>query len=213
MGTQMPLQGRIFPRDEELGKKNDDHRPMRGSGDSYLWPMWKSALRPPRRRSIFVLLFLIGGYIFFMNISPLLDQERGNKFGSPMNGLTSAPNTDAPTTAPPHISAESKAEKYYFDGQVRFFKLAASLHASARFGGYREVNKNVLFAVSNLKSASELLPMACEMARYDRNYVHFAFLGRDDLPVEAIKSVNGIGPGCNVNWHGKNHFKHQWENR
>ena len=203
----MPLTGRIFPGDEELGKKNDDHKPGLGSGDSYLWPMWKSALRLPRRRSILILLSIIGVYIFFKNIPPLTYEERANRFGNALNGLTSSPSTDAPTTAPSHPSERSEAEKHFFDGQITFFKLAASLHASTRFGGYRDVNKNVLFAVSSLKSASELLPMACEMARCNRNYIHFAFLGREDLPVEAIKSINGIGPDCNVNWHGRNYSK------
>ena len=48
-----------------------------------------------------------------------------------------------------------------------------------------------------------LLPIACEMAIRERNYVHFALMGRDDISMEIVKSVNGIGLECNIMFHGK----------
>lgn len=67
------------------------------------------------------------------------------------------------------------------------------------------MNKNVLFAASDLRSASELIPIACEMANWDRNDVHFAVMGRDNLELDEIRSVNGVDDDCKVNWHGMAH--------
>ena len=103
---------------------------------------------------------------------------------------------------PPHPPKDSEAEKHYFDGGIRFYNLAVSLHSISRLRGHLEVNKNVLFAVSNLRSASELIPIACEMAAWERNDVHFAIMGRDDMALDEIKLLNGIDEGCDVNWHG-----------
>lgn len=65
------------------------------------------------------------------------------------------------------------------------------------------MNKNVLFAASDLRSASELISIACEMANWDRNDVHFAVMGRDNLDLDGIQSVNGVDENCKVNWHGR----------
>jgi hypothetical protein len=40
------------------------------------------------------------------------------------------------------------------------------------------------------------------MAMQDRNYVHFALAGRDDIDMEVLKSVNGIGKDCKIMFHG-----------
>jgi hypothetical protein len=54
-----------------------------------------------------------------------------------------------------------------------------------------------------LKSASILLPIACEMAVRDKNYVHFAFMGRDDISMDVLKSVNlGHPKDCRIMFHG-----------
>jgi hypothetical protein len=36
-----------------------------------------------------------------------------------------------------------------------------------------------------------MIPMACEMARWRRNSVHFVVMGRDNISVDGIKEVNG----------------------
>ena len=62
-----------------------------------------------------------------------------------------------------------------------------------------------LFAAASLKSASILLPIACEMANRERNYVHFAFMGRDDISMDILKSVNlGDAKECSIIIHGRN---------
>ena len=37
---------------------------------------------------------------------------------------------------------------------------------------------------------------------YDRNDVHFALIGRDDIDMEILKSVNSIGKECKIMYHG-----------
>ena len=147
------------------------------------------------------IVILLALYLFFRSIakdiSPIVD--RISTGGSAhFSGIPVAP-----AGKPPRTEEEAEAQKHYYNGPVRFYYLATSLHAIARTMGYREVNKNVLFAAANLRSASRLIPMACEMARWNRNVVHFAFLGRDDMAINDIQMVNGVGNECNIFWHGE----------
>ncbi|KAK3076488.1 hypothetical protein LTS18_012872, partial [Coniosporium uncinatum] len=112
-----------------------------------------------------------------------------------------APPQDHDEEAPPG-SRRVDGSDYYYNGFIKFYKLASTMHSISRTMGYRRENRNVLFAVSSLKSASNLIPLACEMGKADRNYVHLAFLGRDDLPVDDILGLNGVDKQtCNVFWH------------
>ncbi|KAK4193760.1 hypothetical protein QBC35DRAFT_371239 [Podospora australis] len=88
-----------------------------------------------------------------------------------------------------------------FDGPILFRKLAATLQAISDTQGYQAVNKNVLFAAASLKSASVLLPMACEMGAELRSYVHFALLGGSEIGMEELRAVNGIDESCQVIFH------------
>ena len=64
------------------------------------------------------------------------------------------------------------------------------------------MGRNVIFVASSLKSASYILPLACSMSRQNRNDVHFAIVGRDDIPLEDLKKVNGVSDAdCPVQWH------------
>lgn len=56
---------------------------------------------------------------------------------------------------------------------------------------------------ASLKSAATLLPIACDMAIQGRNFVHFAFAGRDVIAMDILRSVNGISTECNIIFHGK----------
>ena len=56
--------------------------------------------------------------------------------------------------------------------------------------------------MSNLKSVSTLLPMVCEMSQWNRNHVHAAFLGREDIPLDDLLEINGIDKvKCPATWH------------
>lgn len=109
----------------------------------------------------------------------------------------------SPSGQPRHGEEQLPSERQYYNGQVKFYNLAASLHGIAKTMGFRENNKNVLFAAASLQSASRLIPMACEMSRWNRNAVHFAIMGREELPMDDIRTVNGVGTDCNVFWHGE----------
>ncbi|KAL9585855.1 MAG: hypothetical protein Q9203_004083 [Teloschistes exilis] len=202
----MSLFGRIFADDEELGKKDDD----RGRGKAkMLSPPWSARKYPPWRRKrtvLYALMACIALYLFFKNIPPpdhppivrphYARPSRDDHYTPPKTI-----NDSPPHKPPPRPGKISEAEKHYYDGPIRFYKLAVSLHAISRLRGHIEANRNVLFAASNLRSASELIPIACEMAGWDRNDVHFAFMGRDDLDMDELKLLNGVDNECNVNWH------------
>lgn len=208
----MSLLGRIFADDEELGKKDDDRKP----GTRSFMPQW-SARKPTsptpwqrrKRTVLYGLIACITLYLFFKNMPapdhpPLTHRPqygRGPRDAPPPTHRSNAIPVHA-SQKPPRPEKPSEAEKHYYDGPIKFYNLAVSLRAASSLWGYMEDNRNVLFAASNLKSASEIIPIACEMANWERNDVHFAFMGRDDMDVDEIKVLNGVDDQCNVNWHG-----------
>ncbi|KAL8696306.1 MAG: hypothetical protein Q9224_002864, partial [Gallowayella concinna] len=200
----MALFGRMFADEEELGKKNDDRKP--GKNNLQL-PAWSARKPAPwrRRRILYGVVAFIALYLFFKNI-PTPDHPpttfRPTYGSSPRNALPKSKSIpEPPVQKPPRPDKPSDAEKHYYDGPIRFYKLAISLHAIARLWGQLDDNRNVLFAASNLHSASELIPIACEMGHWDRNDVHFALMGRDDLDMDEIKLLNGADEECKINWH------------
>ena len=196
---------RIFSGDEELGKKDDDHRPKASNtSSSSSWSVRKPSPAFRKRRIIYAICALLFLYVFVKNIPDDLGPS-SRDFNPRLNRGGKLPEitADPPARKPKRPATPSEAEEHYHDGPIKFYKLASSLHSVARLGGQKEFNKNVLFAASNLKSASEIIPLACEMARWDRNDVHFAIMGRDDLDIQEIKSLNGAVDDCDVHWHGK----------
>nr|POE72090.1 hypothetical protein CFP56_11966 [Quercus suber] len=109
---------------------------------------------------------------------------------------------EEPSGPPPKPKGARVNEKQYYNGAIKFYRLATTLQKITRTSGMRVSNRNVLFAASALKSAANLMPLACEMARRDRNFVHMAFLGRDGLSVEKILEINGVHrDDCPVYFH------------
>ncbi|KHN98083.1 uncharacterized protein MAM_03844 [Metarhizium album ARSEF 1941] len=100
-------------------------------------------------------------------------------------------------------------------GPIRFPALASSLTAIASTDGASPKNRNVLFAAASLKSASTLLPMACDMATERRSYVHFVFIGTADITTQDLLEVNGIDETCQLIVHDArpDHFGASTENR
>ncbi|OAL45358.1 hypothetical protein IQ07DRAFT_591684 [Pyrenochaeta sp. DS3sAY3a] len=201
----------MLPGDEELGKKDDDHKfaPARRSP----WSTLSHAPRWRRRRILLAVLSLLLVYLFFHSggLSTSDDQEQRYHiarphFSSSHDTYDAGSNDDDEPTGPPPGTPRPKrgqpAPRTY-DGQIRFFRLAKTLRkAASATGGYEKHNRNVLFAVSSLKSASTLLPMICDMSKWKRSYVHVAFLGRDDLPLEDLLQINGIDlKSCPAVWH------------
>lgn len=207
----MSLLGRIFADDEDFGKKDDDRKPTKAT----LLPSWSARKSPSpaqrfRRRTIFyALIACIFLYYFFKNIPEATHAPlQRPRYGPPPSHApqTSKPNSpkvipETRTEKPPRPEKPSEAEQHYYDGPIKFHNLAVSLRAIAWLGGHIERNRNIIFAAANLRSASELIPVACEMARWEKNDVHFAVMGRDNLDIDEIKTVNGVDEECNLNWH------------
>ena len=198
----MPTHSRVYSKDEELGKRDDDfkpkHAPSRTLGISAPW-RWR------KRRVLAVMVVIVFVYLL-VRYTPA-DLRSLDAGGSPRPGYVAhgPQELKEPRGAPPRTNLErgdDRQAKHYYDGPIRFYRLATSLHGIARTSGSRPANRNVLFAASSLKSVANLMPMACDMARWDRNYVHLAVLGRDALPMENILEINGVNKEeCSVYFH------------
>jgi len=202
----MPSSGRLVPGDEELGKKFDDHRSSDGGSRASPSLPWRAPIRFRKRRIVFAIFVFFALYSFFKYLPTDLGPR--SRPGAPVGGQSAAGLATVPTGKPPRNAVQQEeAGKHYFSGPIKFYKLATSLHAIVYTMGFRQINRNVVFAASSLKSASVMIPMACEMARWRRNNVHFVVLGRDDIPVHGIKEVNGVTADCDVYWHGTEPWK------
>lgn len=211
----MPHPPRLFPSDVELGKRDDDHKPGSKSSLAAAWSRHRIFLRRSYKKMGIGLVLLFGLYYFFKNMSTDLDPRTSRPNYDHTSGVErqdrwSNLQTAKPNDANGNIQSgagdrnEAGAEsKHWFNGPIKFYKLAASLGAisqTTRGGGL--TMRHVLFAASSVKSAATLLPLACEMANSKRSHVHFAFMGRDEISLDLLKEVNGIKDGCNVWFHG-----------
>jgi hypothetical protein len=189
----------MLPGDEELGKKDDDHKfaPARRSG----WSIWNHAFRWRRRR---IFMAVAGLALVYMVLNSAIGRLYDGRQPTPAASFIPGYN-DAfePKGAPPGIQIVDGATPHTFEGRIRFYRLAKSLRKSAAHtNGYDEMNQNILFAMSSLTSASTLLPMICEMSKWSRNYVHVAFMGRVDIPLEELLQINGVTKDtCPAIWH------------
>lgn len=216
----------LFLSEEELVKKDDDHKPLKSSS-------MRSLGRVPARQLLKRLaLALAAGilvYLFVHNIpTDVPIQTRRPNYVSqhvpppamppparpprpfpkmkpkpPLPGDFTKPLSPPKKGVPPPKGPGGgllPAAKPY-DGPIKFEKLANSLDAiSGTMGGYHE-NKNILFVVSSLKSAALLLPMACQMGAELRSYVHFALMSRSDISIEQLREVNGVDDSCQLIFH------------
>lgn len=204
---------RLFPNDEELGKRDDDHKP----GKKTLW-MKRKWPAVKKRRIVLLAGLCVLTWLFIKNIPTDLGPAKDRfhyGFATPrpsdeqMLALSRGENVNSPPQGAPQKQAstptvEDSSDEYIhdYDGPVRFYYLAASLHGISRTQGHRSTNKNVLFAASDLKSASIIIPIACEMGKWKKNHVHMAFMGRDEIPMDDLKQINGVDDtSCDIFWH------------
>ncbi|KAL3419785.1 hypothetical protein PVAG01_08283 [Phlyctema vagabunda] len=198
----MALGSRLFVGDEELGKKDDDHK----RGDKGAFGTWQSRRTPHRRsmkRVLIAATTLIVLYYFFKNMPTDL-QHPGVRphYDHPDRTTPPSPPAVHAPIAKPKVSEEHSVETgRTFEGPIKFYKLAASLHGLSDVKGGEAINDNVLFAAASLKSVSTILPIACEMALKKRAYVHFAMIGRDEIAMDILKAVNGVADGCGIYFH------------
>lgn len=201
---------RALGLDAEVGKKHDDHQAPHGEMNPPLRLRW----RLPRRRRLFlavIAFYLL--YIFFKNMPTDLGPavERYDRRIAELRKQQSKPVITSPfENAPPRSKNNvDNEDELYYDEKVNFPVLGGSLYRAnvdikAQSGLDGDLGPGVLFAASHLRSVSDLIPMACEMARTDGNSVHFAIMGREPVSLEGIKRVNGVSDDdCPLYWHGK----------
>jgi hypothetical protein len=208
----MTMAPRLYPGDEELGKRDDDHKPGTKPPLLAVWHYRRLHFRRSGKKIGLLLLAVIALYYFVKNIPTDLQRPPSLRPSYPPDtGGQSRPipKTTAPSHKGGHSGHSTKADKkeqkgeHWFNGPIKFYELAASLHSISATGGAMADNRNVLFAASSLQSASILLPVACEMAKWKRNDVHFAFMGRDDISMDILKSINGVTKECDIWLHGE----------
>lgn len=182
---------RLFANDEELAKKDDDLN-VRQSGGI---PLWTAAVRTPRRRSV---LRLIAYVLVIVGIVLTCSRIFGSRPDPELSPYTNnVPTFEATIPQDGRDDGGGKGkiqveQSKTYTGPIKLPGLGQSLHAIAGTEGKKPKNRNVLFAAASLKSAATVLPMACQMATERQNYVHFAFMGRSDIPMKELLKVNGI---------------------
>ncbi|KAG5980877.1 hypothetical protein E4U55_003546 [Claviceps digitariae] len=97
-----------------------------------------------------------------------------------------------------NAASDSLKPQPKYDGPISYPSLVPTLRAISATGGMSLKNRNVLFAAASLKSASTLLPMACEMALERQNYVHFVFMGVADVSIKDLLKLNGVDKECQL---------------
>lgn len=187
-------------------KRNGSRRPASSHG-------WKAA--PPRfpprktlKRIGLLLLATAAAYLFIHNIPTDLKPARSRRPVYTYPGTIPPPGGVPRPPSPANAAAgqpggeDGAAATHDYDGPIRFLELAQSLHAIDDTKGASAANKNVLFAASSLRSAAILLPLACQMGKELRAYVHFALMSRSEIPIQGLRSVNGIDGSCQIMFHG-----------
>lgn len=195
----------VTKKDDDLWTKGSSRRPASSHG-------WKAA--PPRfpprktfKRIGLLLLVTTAVYLFIHNIPTDLGPATS------LRPVYTHPSPNAPPRAvprpnPPNTAGQSDGNKGAaaltrdYDGPIRFLELARTLHAIDSTKGASAANKNVLFAASSLRSATILLPLACQMGKELRAYVHFALMSRSEIPLQELRDVNGIDDSCQIIFHG-----------
>lgn len=205
----------FFLSEEELGKKDDDHKPFK-NGTGLRQPNWHPARVTPRRslkRIAIALVVTVVIYLFIKNIPDLGPNAQMRRpsytyledLDAAIPKRPSYERSKSPPTKP-NTRLPNTPERD-FNGPVKFLELAQTLHAIGGTRGTMAMNRNVLFATSSLKSAATLLPIACQMGLELQNYVHFALMSRSDIDIRDLRKLNGIDDSCHIIFHGMIHVK------
>ena len=158
----MPLPPRLFPGDEQLGKKDDDHKPGMRSPLGVAWQQRRLPHGPHRRtlkRAVLGLLVVVALYLFFKNMPADLENPRARPHydhapgAAPQMPPPNAPLVNQASGSQAGHEVSKETTQHYFNGPIKFYQLASSLHAVSRTKGSELINRNV---VSLLQSVLEI---------------------------------------------------------
>lgn len=150
----MPPAPQLFPRDEELGKRDDDHRPGRRGSRGAIWQQRQLPRGPYRRtmkRIVVLALALIGLYFFFKNMPtdlknptarPRFDHS-GGRYSQSDNSRPLPPTTQDPIPKNGR-EASTQVSSHSFNGPIKFYELAVSLREASKKIGLGMTNRNVV---------------------------------------------------------------------
>lgn len=205
------IQSLVGPTDEEMAKKDDDHRP---APRVTTWGPVYFAPRRSARRLVVVVLLVVVIYVTSMLLRPPAAPEFRNHIPDfptyhgpglshldrvrPPSGPEPGPKgggTDGLARPSPSAGPESRTS-------LSLPALSLTLKDMSTALGDGKENRNVLFASSSAKGAAALLPLACEMGRRRHNHVHYAVLSRDDMPIQKLQEIHGIDSSCRIIFHG-----------
>ena len=151
---------------------------------------WKSFRR---RRIVFALLAGWLLYLFFKHMPTDLGpvSERHDRRYSRLGGGPPGAHGTSSDTLVQHPNK--------YEGPIRFNGLAQTVQPHVWSTDKRP---NVLFALLELKSVPQLLPIACTMAQVNKTRVHLAFMGRETAGWEYIQQLNGVAEtSCDIYLH------------
>jgi hypothetical protein len=152
---------RLFVGDEELGKRDDEYKPGKKAslGLGGLWQQKRVQHGPPRRsikRLGMLLLGIFAIYLFIHNIPTDLKPPRSRPSytqNDPKKKGPSAPSAKSDAHKKPSVAGYSGTSKptkeqeeipHDFNGPIKFYDLAVSLHAVASTRGSDLINRNVV---------------------------------------------------------------------
>jgi hypothetical protein len=143
----------FFARDEELGKKDDEYRPGVSKPPGKAWIPRRLPHGPQRRtvkRAIWGIAALIALYFFYKGmptdlkpatVRPHYDHPGDSPRKAP---LGPRPPVNQGSIVKPGQAAQPAEDVHDFNGPIKFYQLASSLHAVSRAKGLDLVNRNVV---------------------------------------------------------------------
>ena len=173
---------------ENLAKRDDNYRPERYKIPS-TWRFPRFYVRK-RRLILFILAIVIVWLIW--SFSSANEQDNIFRNGGNTGRLFGLPKSRSESIQDQRNYDLNDPSSQFYAGSINLPELTDSLYSSLETDPYSEISQSVLFAASNLSSISRLLPLACEMARRERNFVHFVILSRESLPLKTILEINGV---------------------
>lgn len=174
-------------KDDDLGAPGHHYQSRSGTH-------WQATPRAPRRSSI-------GRLISYLVFIAILFFVAYNLVSPPSSSSSDKSSERSAQTGHKQGHAQYK-------GPLKFPELGETLQNIQGTGGMYERNKNILFTAASVNSANTLLPMACKMASEEKNYVHFALMGRSEVSIKELLQINGIDKSCKLYVHGrKRHLK------